>query len=185
MVMQKYYYVDASNQATGPLPYPELVRLQSVGQILPETFVVEEGGTEWKPFSSITPPQAPPPIPSMASSAMTLAANSPTSAAAVMPVQGRGDVRAMLQYDANKKSLGVTYFLWFCLGLFGGHRFYLGRWITGLVMMFTTLISIPFCIALVGYVGLFFVAFWAFIDAFRIPGWVRSKNNALIAAIGI
>lgn len=36
-----------------------------------------------------------------------------------------------------KKSLGVAVLLWFFLGLFGAHRFYLGFWKSGLVRLFT------------------------------------------------
>ena len=31
----------------------------------------------------------------------------------------------------------VAYLLWALFGLFGGHRFYVGRWESGLVYMFT------------------------------------------------
>ena len=34
-------------------------------------------------------------------------------------------------------SVPVAYFLWAVFGLFGGHRFYVGRWESGLVYMFT------------------------------------------------
>ena len=33
----------------------------------------------------------------------------------------------MMRYDANKKSVLLAYLIWFFLGLFGVHRFYLGR----------------------------------------------------------
>ena len=33
----------------------------------------------------------------------------------------------MMRYDANKKSIGVSYLLWFFLGGLGAHRFYNGR----------------------------------------------------------
>lgn len=34
------------------------------------------------------------------------------------------------------KSLGVAYLLWFFLGSFGAHRFYLGRPLTGIIILF-------------------------------------------------
>jgi TM2 domain-containing protein len=33
----------------------------------------------------------------------------------------------MMRYDANKKSMTVSYLLWFFLGMLGAHRFFLGQ----------------------------------------------------------
>jgi len=37
----------------------------------------------------------------------------------------------------TRRSLLIAYGLWFFLGLLGIHRFYIGRWISGLIWMFT------------------------------------------------
>ena len=37
------------------------------------------------------------------------------------------DTRVLLLYEANKTSLVVAYLLWFFVGMFGGHNFYLER----------------------------------------------------------
>jgi hypothetical protein len=37
------------------------------------------------------------------------------------------DTRAMMLFEANKKTALVAYILWFFLGLLGGHNFYLKR----------------------------------------------------------
>ena len=60
------------------------------------------------------------------------------------------------------KNTVVTYLLWFLggFGVLGLHRFYLGRWVTGLVWFLTG--------------GLFLVG--AIIDLFLIPGMVRIEN---------
>lgn len=55
-----------------------------------------------------------------------------------------------VRYVAPKDML-AGYLLWFFLGVFGVHRFYTGRWITGLLWLFTG--------GLAG-VGWVFDAFW-------------------------
>lgn len=61
------------------------------------------------------------------------------------------------------KKTGVAYVIWLILGLIGGHRYYLGRWVTGLLMTVT-----------IGGAGV-----WWLIDAFLLPGLVRSANGAM------
>jgi TM2 domain-containing membrane protein YozV len=60
------------------------------------------------------------------------------------------------------RSTPISYILWlFCfVGLCGLHRFYHGRWITGLIWLFTF--------------GLFGIG--QIIDLFLIPGMVRVSN---------
>lgn len=60
------------------------------------------------------------------------------------------------------KTKGIAYLLWaLCLlGICGAHRFYTGRWITGLIWFFT-----------VGLLGI-----GQIIDLFLIPGQVRAAN---------
>ncbi len=60
------------------------------------------------------------------------------------------------------KSIGVTYLLWLVggLGVLGLHRFYLGRWVSGLIWLLTG--------------GVFLVG--AIVDLFLIPEMVRTEN---------
>ena len=60
------------------------------------------------------------------------------------------------------KSVAVTYLLWFVggFGVLGLHRFYLGRWVSGLIWLLTG--------------GLFFIG--ALVDLFLIPGQVQVEN---------
>lgn len=60
------------------------------------------------------------------------------------------------------RSVGVSYLLWFlCLfAICGVHRFYNGRWITGLIWLLTG--------------GLLMIG--QIIDLFLIPGMVRDTN---------
>ena len=81
-------------------------------------------------------------------------------------VPGRGDLdfsRAVLDqlYSYRPKREGIAYPLWLLTGIFGGHRFYLDRPGTGLLMLLT-----------VGGAGLWWVA-----DVLLIPRMVRKFNE--------
>jgi TM2 domain-containing membrane protein YozV len=60
------------------------------------------------------------------------------------------------------KSTGVSYLLWIVggLGVLGLHRFYLGRWVTGIIWLLTG--------------GLFLIG--AILDLVLIPGMVQVEN---------
>jgi TM2 domain-containing membrane protein YozV len=89
----------------------------------------------------------------------------------------------MMQYDNNKKSVGVAYLLWFFLGFLGVHRFYLGKVGTGVVILILTILGWALSLVGVGIVLLGVVGIWWIVDAFLIPGIARSKNNELIAQL--
>ncbi|MYA32990.1 MAG: TM2 domain-containing protein [Gemmatimonadales bacterium] len=81
-------------------------------------------------------------------------------------VPGRGDLdfsRAVLDqlYSYRPKREGIAYPLWLLTGIFGGHRFYLDRPGTGLLMLLT-----------VGGAGLWWLA-----DVLLIPRMVRKFNE--------
>ncbi|MFO7812849.1 MAG: TM2 domain-containing protein [Pelovirga sp.] len=44
---------------------------------------------------------------------------------------------ADLRYSHGPKDYNITWILMTFLGIFGAHRFYLGKWITGLIWFFT------------------------------------------------
>lgn len=110
-------------------------------------------------------------------------------ASSVPPIPGPGqapptnDALLMMRYDANKKSALIAYLLWFFVGGLGGHRFYLGRVGSGIVMLIITLLSFLLMIVFIGVFGLAFVGLWLLIDAFLIPGMVTDHNNKLIASL--
>lgn len=59
----------------------------------------------------------------------------------------------------------VASLLWFFLGLFSGHRFYLGRPLSAVLQIASYFI-------LVGFL-------WLLVDAFLIPGMVRSRQDVI------
>ena len=79
------------------------------------------------------------------------------------------DADRMMHYDANKKSVGVAYLLWFFMGLIGAHRFYLGRTGSGMIILVIALLSL---ISLFsgelagGFSFLFILGIWDVIDLF-------------------
>ena len=94
-----------------------------------------------------------------------------------------GTVRPM-QPDAGRKSISMAYLLWFLLGTFGAHRFYLKLYATGAVLLATALSSFLLAsgifgqtLARVGYVAIWIPMAWALVDLFLIPG-LRRKHNA-------
>lgn len=62
-------------------------------------------------------------------------------------------------------STGATYLLWFFLGIVSAHRFYLGRPASAILQILSYFV-------LVGFI-------WWLIDAFLIPGMIRSKKDDL------
>lgn len=90
------------------------------------------------------------------------------------------DAQALMAFEANKKSTGVAFLLWFFTGGVGGHRFYLGR--TGsavgqLVLSVLGWLTIWF---MVGILFLIPVAIWLLVDVFLISGMVEDHNRALM-----
>lgn len=55
-----FYYVDAQNQAAGPIAMAGLLALKAAGTVTDATLVVAEGGAEWVAFSTLKPAAAAP-----------------------------------------------------------------------------------------------------------------------------
>ena len=96
-----------------------------------------------------------------------------------------GDTRAMMLFDANKKSMAVAYLLWFFFCWFGGHRFYAGKTGSAVAQLLLSILGFLLLFAFgLGLIVLIPVGIWILIDAFLIPGWIRGQNNLLASQLG-
>ena len=75
----RYFYVDAQNQAAGPVAMVALLAMKAAGTVTDATLVVVEGGTEWVAFSSLKP------VETAASQATPAAASQPSAATQTPP----------------------------------------------------------------------------------------------------
>jgi len=96
---------------------------------------------------------------------------------------GLDEAGRLMRFEANRKSILVAYLLWFFLGYFGVHRFYLGRTTSALVLLGLTIAGAVLSVVAIGAVILIVPAIWILVDLFLIPGMTRDKNNELIAEI--
>ena len=100
-----------------------------------------------------------------------------------------------IELDRQRKSTGVTYFLWFFLSWLALHKFYLGRTTEGLIYLIAPWVLVIFLLfgivltesnagmgaatAIVGLLGLLVYAVWWFVDLFTIPRQVTAYNENL------
>lgn len=89
--------------------------------------------------------------------------------------------RTYAQYDIEKKSLLVAYVLWLFLGYVGAHRFYLGKPLSGLVMLGFSGVVLLLSFVSFGLLSFLWVlvALWWVIDALLIPGMAASRNRGI------
>ena len=80
------------------------------------------------------------------------------------------DMKQMLEYQEERKSLAVSYLLWGFLGYFGAHRFYLGETGTAVVMLILTLTV----------VGILVTFVWWIVDAVLLPRIVKDINRDIL-----
>jgi TM2 domain-containing membrane protein YozV len=88
----------------------------------------------------------------------------------------------LMRFENEKKSAGVALFLCWVFGAFGAHRFYMGR-PNAVIMLITTLVSIPLCFVIIGFFGLLAVWIWVIVDLFSVSRWAREYNTALLSKI--
>lgn len=78
----------------------------------------------------------------------------------------------------ESRSVLIAYILWFFLGSFSAHRFYLGRIGSAVGMMLLFWIGTVTTAILIGWVLLLVYGIWWLVDAFIIPGMVDTHRQA-------
>jgi TM2 domain-containing membrane protein YozV len=81
----------------------------------------------------------------------------------------------------SPKSRLATTLLAFFLGMFGAHRFYIGKTGTAILMLALTIVGIPLCLVIVGIFVLIAVRIWSLIDfIIAVTGSMRDRDGLLI-----
>lgn len=80
------------------------------------------------------------------------------------------------------KSTAVAYLLWFFLGGWGAHKFYLQQTGIGVAYLVTWLLGLLTTWIFIGWFFIGIVAILLIIDAFLIPGRVRDVNSQMARA---
>ena len=94
------------------------------------------------------------------------------------------DARALMLYNSNSRSMGLSYVLWIFLGGLGGHRFYNGKTGSAVAQLLMSIFGWLLLAAGIGLALLVPLGIWVLVDAFLIPGWIRDHNNALALQLG-
>jgi TM2 domain-containing membrane protein YozV len=178
---QEWFYA-RNGQQNGPVTIAEVREMAVSGRLRLADHVWREGMETWLVAGAVQDIFPPPAVPVHLAYAQPVAM--PYSMLTSTSVSA---AHALMRYEANKKSLVIAYLLWWFLGSFGAHRFYLGRNGTASAMLVLTIVSIPLIFVGIGLVTLLISGIWAFIDAFLIPGICRDFNNGLansLAATG-
>jgi TM2 domain-containing membrane protein YozV len=81
------------------------------------------------------------------------------------------------QASSKAKSIPLAYLIWVLTGAIGGHRFYLGKISSGLVMLLLFTVGLITLSAGVGAVILAVVWFWTLVDAVLIPDMVQQQTT--------
>lgn len=77
------------------------------------------------------------------------------------------------------KNVALTYILLLLVGMFGAHRFYLGKTGTAITQLVLTLVGMMTLIFMVGYILLFVVSIWVLIDVFLVYREINRQNAEL------
>lgn len=76
------------------------------------------------------------------------------------------------EFEKKKKSPVVAWLFWLFLGGLGAHRLYLGKTVSGLILMGVTLLTAWFTFGIPTFI-------WLIIDAFLLPKMIGEKNKEI------
>lgn len=94
------------------------------------------------------------------------------------------DTQALMNFEANKKSAGVAYILWFFLGGLGGHNFYIGKQGAGIGQIVLSIMGwMTLLLAGIGLLFLIPLGIWLLIDVITLGGKVTSINSRLMDSL--
>jgi TM2 domain-containing membrane protein YozV len=186
------WFYAAHGQQFGPVNFASLQGIAAAGNLQPGDLVWQQGMPNWAPASTVpglfqapaapVPPPPPPPQPMNYPPPPAAGGYPPPPGYAPAPLRPIGDAMTMMAFEANKKSIGLAYVLWFFFGVFGAQRFYLRR--PGAVaMLILSIIGWSSLHVGVGFVLLTITGIWAIVDAFLIPAWIFEWNTRLLAAM--
>lgn len=185
------YYIYKNDQNVGPLPESEVVGGLRNGRFASNDLSCRVGESQWKDLSFFFPAETSPPLnpagqtaqpPPVYQQPQRVVQQSPAPyQSAPIAASSSSDVNRLMFFEANKKSTGVAYLLWFFLGMLGAHRFYLGQTGTAVAQLVITLVSFVLFVVLIGFFTIWISAIWVLIDIFLIPQMARQYNNKLLA----
>lgn len=89
------------------------------------------------------------------------------------------DAKTALMRVSKEKSMAIAYLLWFFLGGLGAHRFYLGKFSSGLAQAGLVIFGAITSAFIIGLPILIAGALWAFVDVVFVHRWVRRHNEGL------
>lgn len=86
--------------------------------------------------------------------------------------------------ENDAKSALVAYLLLIFLWGFGVHRMYLGRWVSGLVMLGLWGLGWLLTLVLVGWLLVGLVSLWVIVDIFLVPGMIQEDKDEMRRRLG-